>query len=427
MNPLHIRRQAFHWLFAATKAWLLQGQNGALKFPPDNDVDWRTVGDLAYFHNVEPLLYWMVSSTEHSTKVPEWLKQKWEQAYFGNFLRNEAYFDVLKTILAHCEKEGIPVIVLKGPALIGRIYKDPALRTLSDLDILCNPADLHRIVNIARGMGYTLMADGDDPAATHHVAMCQAASKTILEFHFMPYEIIRNHGKFMQRAWESRKWIHLGDLTCPVLSLEMEILFNMGHLVQHQFDLSLKHYLDIAGILVFCDGQLNRDEIEPLLKDFDLEQAFALTTGFLSATIHQLIAHQKPQLNPEDNGQREFNASLLDLLALLDEERLLDVRGAIWNFRVGFGNRDGFGAKIVYVIKTLFPSSGSLTNLGIQSANDAFRYFLRQLRFYCGRLSVTLTHLTKERQSNNKPSLAVERAAAKGTITRRLLRIARLK
>ena len=326
--------------------------------------------------------------------------------------------------MAKCEEEGIPIIVLKGPALIGRIYKDPALRTLSDLDILCSPIDLRRIVTIARNMGYTMMDVGDDPAAAHHVAMVQAASGTILEFHFMPYEIIQDHERFMRLAWERKEWIDAGGIHCPVLCLEMELLFNIAHLVQHQFDVSLKHYLDIAGLLVFCEGQLNRDEIETLLRDFGLEQVFSLTTGFLSTMVHLPHVSWTLRLNHKDGGQREFYASLRNLLALLDEERLLDARGVIWRFRVAIGNREGFGSKLDYVVKTLLPSSGNQTGHGIRSSGNA-RYFLHQCLFYGKRLLLTLTHLPKERHTNNKLSLAAERAGAKNTITRQLQRIPR--
>jgi len=171
---LNIRLQALDWLFAATRPWLFEGRSGAQQFPRGNDVDWKAVKDLAYFHNVEPLLYRLVSDPGLSIKIPEWLKQKWEQAYFGNFLRNEEYFDILKILFSRCENEGISIIVLKGPALIGRIYKDSGLRTLSDLDILCSRSDLRRIIKIGRNMGYTMMSDGDDPASAHHVAMVQA-------------------------------------------------------------------------------------------------------------------------------------------------------------------------------------------------------------------------------------------------------------
>ena len=423
LNPLHIRLQALDWLLAATRPWLFQDRSAAQQFPDGNDVAWKAVGDLAYFHNLEPILHWVISNIEFPAQIPEWLKEKWEQAYFGNFLRNEEYFDVLKTLLARCEKEGLPIIVLKGPALIGRIYKDPALRTLSDLDILCSPIDLHRIVTIAHRMGYTMMDDGDDPESTHHVAMLQVASRAILEFHFMPYEVIGNHTKFMQLAWDSREWIDVGGIHCPVLCLEMEILFNIAHLVQHQFDASLKHFLDIAGLLEFYKGELKGVVFETLLRDFGLEQAFTLTTEFLSTMMGLPRMSQALRLNHKASGQREFDVSLRDLLAVLDEERLLDVRGVIWRFRVAIGNREGFGSKLDYVVKTLLPFSGSQTGHGIRSSGSA-RYFLHQCLFYGKRLLLTLTNLPKEHLTNNKHSLAVERAGAKNRITRQLQRIA---
>ncbi len=425
LNPLDIRLQALDWLFAATRPWLFQGQSAAQQFPHGNDVDWKTVGDLAYFHNLEPLLYWTVSNTELSTKIPEWLKQRWEQAYFGIFLRNEEYFDILKTLLGRCEKEGISIIVLKGPALIGRIYKDSGLRTMSDLDILCSRDDLQRIVKIGRDMGYQMTAAGDGPASTHHVAIYQAASGVTLECHFMPYEVIQDHARFMQLAWGRKEWIDVGDFHFPALCLEMELLFNIAHLIQHQFDASLKHYLDIAGLLVFCRGQLKWDGIGTLLRDFGLEQAVALTTGFLSTMMRLPQMSQAPWLNNKDRAQQEFDASLRDLLALLDEDRLLDVRGVIWSFRIAFGNREGFGNKVAYAVKALFPFLGSLAAYhGSRSSGDAFRYLLRHLLFYCRRLLFTLTHLPKELLSNRQHSLAKERAGAKDRITRQLLRIA---
>jgi hypothetical protein len=424
MNPLEKRLQALHWLFSATGHWLLQSRNSSQPLPHGDDVNWKAIGKLAYFHNIEPILYWMVSNTGISMEIPNWLTQKWEEAYFGNFLRNEEYLGILKILLQECEKEGIPIIVLKGPALIGRIYKDPALRTLSDLDILCSPGDLHGIINIGRLMGYIMMDDGDDPAAAHHAATYCATSGTILEFHFMPYEVIQNHTKFMQLAWDRREWIDVGGIHCPVLCIEMELLFNLAHLVQHQFDASLKHFLDIAGLLVFYGREFEEDVLGILLRDFGLETPFALTTEFLSAVMGLPMMSQGLQLNPKESALKEFNVSLRDLLALLDEDRLLDVRGAVWNFRTAIGNREGVKNKVDYVVKTLLPFSGGLTGHEIRSSGDT-RYFLHQCRFYLKRLFLTLRHRLKERPSNRQLSMAAERAAAKGRITRQLMKLAR--
>jgi len=153
LSQKSMRLQAMNWLFAVIRFWLLQDRAQASDFPNGNDSNWNIIGQMAYFHNLEPILYWIVSNNNSMGDIPDWLKQTWEKAYFENFLINEEYFGTLKAFLDESAMRGIPVIVLKGPALIGRIYKDPGLRTMSDLDILCSPGDLPQLVNIALDMG----------------------------------------------------------------------------------------------------------------------------------------------------------------------------------------------------------------------------------------------------------------------------------
>lgn len=426
MNPLDIRLQALDWLFAATRPWLFQGQSAAQQFPHGNDVDWKAVGDLAYFHNVEPLLYWTVSNTELSTKIPEWLKQRWEQAYFGNFLRNEEYFDILKTLLGRCEKEGISIIILKGPALIGRIYKDSGLRTMSDLDILCFLKDLGKLVDITREMGFTTAPPGVDTIFTCHVAMHNADTRSLLEFHFMPYGGMRNHQLFMQLAWDRREWIEVNGIHCPVLSLEMEIVFDLAHIIQHQFDVSLKHYVDIAGLLIFCRHQLNRDGIHSLLGGAGLQRGFLLILSSLSCLLNYPLQTSSQWLNNKDRAQQEFDSSLQVLLALPAETRLMDIRGTARNFLFQPGTILETCWLRFFLKNGLHQFLDALAlQQGIQSRVDIFRFCSRRSLFYLHRFVLRLIHLPETRRSNKKHSLAVERADAKTRLTAQLLRIAR--
>ena len=426
LNSLDIRLQALDWLFAATRPWLFQGQSAAQQLPHGNDVDWKTVGDLAYFHNVEPLLYWMVSNTELSIKIPESLKEKWEKAYFGNFLRNEKYFDILKTLLTRCEKEGISIIVLKGPALIGRIYKDAGLRTMSDLDILCFMKDLGKLVDITREMGFTTAPPGVDTIFTHHVAMYNADARSLLEFHFMPYGGMRNHQLFMQLAWDQREWIEVNEIHCPVLSLEMEIVFDFAHIIEHQFDVSLKHYLDIAGLLIFCRDQLNRDEIHSLLGGAGLQKGFFLILSSLSSLLNYPLQTSLQWLDDGGGDQEKFDSSLQVLLALPGTTKVMDIRGTARNFLFQPGAILETGWLRFFLKNGLNQFLDALAlQHGIQSRVDIFRFCLRRLIFYLHRFVQRLIHSPETRRSNKKHSLAVERAGAKTRLTAQLLRIAR--
>jgi len=429
-----MRLQAMNWLFAAIRFWLLQDRAQASDFPNGNDSNWNIVGQMAYFHNLEPVLYWIVSNNNSMGDIPDWLKQTWEKAYFENFLINEEYFGALKAFLDESAMRGIPVIVLKGPALIGRIYKDPGLRTMSDLDIFCSPGDLPQLVNIALDMGYRAFDPGDEAIFSHHVALLRPASRgpdnmkdndfeVILELHFMPYEAIRDHQGFMQSAWKGKKWIKINGFECHVLSLEMELVFNVAHLVQHQFDVSLKHYLDIMGLLIFCKQGLNWDQLDSLLKNTGLEQEFMQTVLFLSRVIGLPFSSSPSWLKKSKCDQQGLDSSFHLLMALLDQKRLMDVKGFIWNFRLGLSNRKSFKDKTAFVGKTLLAFLGRPAyHYRSCSMGDLFCGSLRRLLFYTKRIISTLKHLPEIIFFKKRSSLPAERADAKKRLMILLLR-----
>ena len=350
------------------------------------------MNELAYFHNLEPLLYWVVSTHNVETDVPAWLKEKWERAYFETFLKNEEHLQILAVLLDKWNHAGVSVIVLKGPALIGRIYRDPALRPMSDLDILCSKSDLGMVVDTTREMGYKTGAVGDDPASIQHVSVYHETTASLLECHFRPYETIRDHQLFMERAWDQREWIDVGSVQCPVLSLEMELVFDLAHLAHHQFDVALKHLVDIAGLLVFCRPQFNWYETDTRLREFKLDRVFELVTG----SIFRLMHLDLPLPKRGNTAHQEWDTSLRDLMALLDQDRLMDVKGVIWGFCMGVHNRRGWREKCLFIKSKMCPLLDATAYLyGIASGRDVFRYYLRRILFYLERLLLTFTHFVR--------------------------------
>lgn len=412
------RLKALKWLFAASSSWLLQDQSSAKPIPYENDVDWGTLGGMAYYHNLEPMLYWVASNMELPVEVPEWLKQKWEQAYFDTFLRNQESLGVLELVLDRCEKKGIGIIVLKGPAMIGRVYQDPALRTMADLDILCAREDLGKLVDMAREVGYATITPGKERASTHHVPMHQDHAGHLLEFHFKPYEVIRNHQLFLQAAWDGKEWIEVQEVVCPVLSIETELVFSIAHLVQHQFDVGLKHLLDVAGLLGSCRQGLSRERVHSFLRSSGLDQEFTLTVRFLEKVFGLSLLLHGDWASATTGLQREFDSYLQKLLALLDQTRLVDTKGIMWNFRTSLSNRRGIRDKLAYIIKVLLPFSNDLAPYyGIRSKKDMIRYIWQRFLIYSQRLIQTLPDLPGQLLANKGGSLPSERASAKDWIT----------
>ncbi len=106
----------------------------------------------ASWHRVAPLLF------SRSTPLPEaegeWLRRRVEGAYYATAAKNLKILHELAGLLDAFDGEGIPVIVLKGGHLIARLYRNPALRPLSDIDLLVAPAYASRMTATMKRLGY---------------------------------------------------------------------------------------------------------------------------------------------------------------------------------------------------------------------------------------------------------------------------------
>jgi hypothetical protein len=66
----------------------------------------------------------------------------------------------LTRVLSAFEREGIPVIPLRGPALADLLYRDPALRPFTDLDLLIQEDNVPRALSLLSASGYRHMEAG---------------------------------------------------------------------------------------------------------------------------------------------------------------------------------------------------------------------------------------------------------------------------
>jgi hypothetical protein len=67
---------------------------------------------------------------------------------------NLAHFASLERIEKRFEAERIPMVLLKGAAVVGGAYRDLALRPMSDLDIWIPDEDMSRAVDALRALGF---------------------------------------------------------------------------------------------------------------------------------------------------------------------------------------------------------------------------------------------------------------------------------
>jgi hypothetical protein len=76
------------------------------------------------------------------------------EAYWQGHFRNRLLLGELDSIATEASAEGIILMPLKGACLAPRFYPTPALRPLSDLDLLVVPGDVDRFGTLLAGRGY---------------------------------------------------------------------------------------------------------------------------------------------------------------------------------------------------------------------------------------------------------------------------------
>jgi len=102
---------------------------------------------------VAPLLHdWLGRHPE--VLVDQATKAALHEAYWTRHFRNRLLLEELRTVLRAATEAGIDVMPLKGAELAPAYYPAPALRPLSDLDLLVRPQDVARMGELLQRQGY---------------------------------------------------------------------------------------------------------------------------------------------------------------------------------------------------------------------------------------------------------------------------------
>lgn len=130
------------------------------------DLDWGAFTDAAARHKLLPLVGRHVHRHRLDRKGPGTFPYPWvfSGAYLANRERNHALSDEFGRIFREFGAAGIRYAVRKGFTLAEGEYGDPALRRMTDLDLLLDRADAARAREVLERLGYlqgNLAADGE--------------------------------------------------------------------------------------------------------------------------------------------------------------------------------------------------------------------------------------------------------------------------
>jgi hypothetical protein len=221
-----------------------------------SSADWEHFTDMAQTEAVAPLVYTIlnqvgvfnkhvISSEKADDGAMPWVvKAELAKCYYHNAAFNAMLGNELDGILAVLTRAGIPVILLKGAALVKTVYPDPAERTMNDLDILVHRVHIRPAIRILHRAGYQRLIDN---YIRYHVLLLGGKTGNIsVELHWSLVFNAERYPALIDWFWSQSHPLDMGNPFVLTLSPTAQLLYLAAHLVlQHGGLERLSWYYDL--------------------------------------------------------------------------------------------------------------------------------------------------------------------------------------
>lgn len=213
----------------------------------EDSPDWSSIMEMADFHGITPLMYWRLEQNpDNATNslIPQEIRKHLSKAYYQNLVRNKILFHELKKMLTGLIEQGIKVIVLKGVLFAGILYGNPALRRMSDIDILVKPEDFEKVAAYLVDSGYVRPSDVESvvrESRYHHGQFVKGA--VLIEVHFNLAQS-RRFKIDIDNIWKRSIPARIDGVDVLRLSNEDIILHFCLHKAYHKFQIPLIWWTD---------------------------------------------------------------------------------------------------------------------------------------------------------------------------------------
>ncbi len=217
----------------------------AIALTPLDDLDYGAARLLPYLARRLEAASW---------KGPEMprLRGIHRRAWFDNKVR----FDRTRPVLAALILEGIRPVLLKGAALVARVYPDAGSRPMEDIDILVRPSDAASAIQIIEKHGYVALgklAFGPHEGASYAgMNFLRASDGAHLDLHWRPsYE---ERADAAEEVWDEIKPVEWQGLQLWTLGPTDMLLHTLVHASRWNQTSPVRWIVD-ADLLIRHDPQ----------------------------------------------------------------------------------------------------------------------------------------------------------------------------
>lgn len=282
---------------------------------PPAELDWNRVYHLLVRHKLAEL-FCVLGEAHPGLWSPELQRSLRKQRYTA-LLYGDHCVPQVRTVLSALRQADLPVIVLKGWALIPTAYGgDYGQRTYADIDLLVSPHDMARVEDILGHLGYRGAIPEPWPAYRRRYGLSQSYVLSQEPPRFGSTFAVGLHSGLLGTAyWDRRvtvegffarsQSLQVAGVEVRGLAAEDDTVYACGHLgLHHSYDEALSRYYEMASVIVRAGPSF----------DWNVVTAQA-SVWRLTLPVRRIIAHLEslwPNLVP---------ASALDAIARLKPTR----------------------------------------------------------------------------------------------------------
>jgi hypothetical protein len=231
--------------------------------------DWTALVDLSNRHFVTPLLYHRLQARGLIDGVPPGPRQQMRDLYYLSMKRGVRLSARLAQVLRAGHDLGVPAIALKGAYLAERVYENPAVRPMTDVDLLVRREAVPPVERCLVDLGYTRENDEESAEICAHVVYVMPRDRWRVEVHWhiegwntldhQPSPLAVD----VDGLWRRAERTTLVGVECLALAPEDLLLHLCVHLSAHHGFCSngIRSLCDIAEVARHFGADLNWDDV----------------------------------------------------------------------------------------------------------------------------------------------------------------------
>ena len=255
-------------------------------------VPWDRFIDLVRLHAVASIVLDRLEKFGEDL-VPQPVLASFKRLAFTNWGQAVVLAHELEGLLDRFQESGIQAAPLKGNVLSSRLFGEPALRHVSDIDLLVRGDDLSVAHDLMLAAGYRRTTPSRDLTPkqsavflrhSHHFTYRREQPAVSVELHWRVFRWSEEETRVLWERMLPYDWMGRTVLQ-PDDALLLLILCDHGS--QHRYS-HLKWLADIVTLL--CSGDLDCSELMLLARHLDLELPLAQTVLLISRVYPNTVA-----------------------------------------------------------------------------------------------------------------------------------------